>query len=506
MALTSGTKLGPYEVLAPIGAGGMGEVYKGRDTRLERTVAIKVLPAHLTSNPEVKQRFEREARAVSSLNHPHICALYDIGQQDGTDFLVMEYLEGETLAECLKRGPLPANQTLRCTVQVADALDKAHRQGVTHRDLKPANIMLTKSGAKLLDFGLAKLRTDPAPLGEGLTDVTAEPRKLTVEGTIVGTFQYMAPEQLEGKEADARSDIFAFGGVLYEMVTGKPAFAGNSNASLIAAILHSEPPPLNQLQPMTPPALERVVRTCLAKDPEERWQTAHDVKLQLQWIAEGGASSQVEAGVPVPAVSRGRNRELVAWGVAALLAVALVAVLLVASRRALPEALTARFSVSPPEMATFANNDHIALSPDGRRMAFTARADGTRMLWLRPLDSFAAQPLTGTEGAFYPFWSPDSRSIAFFAGGKLKKIELGSRNVETICDAENSGGGGTWNRDGVILFAPGVEGGLTRVSTAGGPLTPVTQLDPAHGETNHLWPHFLPDGRHYVFELVVRDN
>src|SRR2546428_8004950 len=283
MALASGTKLGPYEILSPLGAGGMGEVYRARDTRLERDVAVKVLPTNLSSDPCLQQRLEREAKAVSKLAHPHICTLHDIGHQDGVDFLVMELVEGETLEHRLIKGPLPPEQALRFAAQIADALAKAHKMGITHRDLKPSNVMLTKTGAKLMDFGLAK-ESDSAPLAAALTVMTADQAKLTVEGTIIGTFQYMAPKQLEGKEADPRTDIFALGEVIYEMATGKPAFSGKSRASLIAAILTTEPPPISQLQPLTPPALDRVVKTCLAKDPDDRWQSARDIATNLEWI------------------------------------------------------------------------------------------------------------------------------------------------------------------------------------------------------------------------------
>src|SRR6266478_3418371 len=295
MALTPGIKLGPYEIIAPLGAGGMGEVYRARDTRLDRDVAIKVLPASLSSDVSLRQRLEREAKAVSRLSHPHICTLHDIGHQDGLDFLVMEYLEGETLEQRLIKGPLPSEQTLRYAAQIADALAKAHKLGITHRDLKPANVMLTKSGAKLMDFGLAK-QSGTAPLATALTEMTMEQSKLTGEGTIVGTFQYMAPEQLEGKEADARTDIFALGEVIYEMATGKPPFSGKNRASLIAAILTAVPHSITQLQPMAPPALERVAQKCLAKDPEERWQSASDLASELGWIA---VSSQ-SGSTPVP--------------------------------------------------------------------------------------------------------------------------------------------------------------------------------------------------------------
>ncbi|HYT31120.1 MAG TPA: serine/threonine-protein kinase, partial [Thermoanaerobaculia bacterium] len=321
MTLAEGSQLGPYQILAPVGTGGMGEVYRARDTRLDRIVAIKVLPAHLSANEEVRQRFDREAKTISSLSHPHICALHDVGHQDGTDYLVMEFLEGESLADRLVRGPLPTEQVLRFGIQIADALDRAHRQGIVHRDLKPGNIMLTKSGVKLVDFGLAKL-TAVQPVLSSLSILpTQAGQNLTQEGTILGTFQYMSPEQLEGREADARSDLFAFGAVLYEMATGHKAFSGKSQASLIAAILDSQPEPISTVQPMAPPALDRVVQTCLAKDPDDRWQTAHDVMLQLKWIAEGGS----QAGVPAPVVARRKSRERLAWVVAAVFAVAAIA-------------------------------------------------------------------------------------------------------------------------------------------------------------------------------------
>ena len=293
----------------------MGEVYRARDTRLDRTVAIKILPPHLSDNPEAKQRFDREARAISSLNHPNICTLYDLGHQDGIDYLVMEFLEGETLAERLAKGPLPTEQVLKYGIEICDGLEKAHRGGVTHRDLKPGNVMLTKTGAKLMDFGLAKATTASAPPASSLTATLAAPQAdqpLTARGTVVGTFQYMSPEQIEGKEADARSDIFALGGALYEMATGKRAFEGKTTASVIAAVLERDPPPISAVQPMSPPALDRVVKTCLAKDPDERFQTVHDVKLQLKWIVEGGS----QAGAPAPVAARRKNRER-AWVAAA---------------------------------------------------------------------------------------------------------------------------------------------------------------------------------------------
>src|SRR3989304_3130079 len=310
MSLESGSKLGPYEIIAPVGAGGMGEVYKAKDTRLDRTVAIKVLPSHLADNARLRERFEREARAVSSLNHPHICTLYDIGSQDGVDFLVLEYLEGEPRGDRVKKGALPLEQALRTGIEIADALDKAHRQGVVHRDLKPGNIMLTKSGAKLLDFGLAKLAG--AEGGSVESALPTQQKSLTAEGSILGTLQYMAPEQLEGKEADSRTDLFAFGAVVYEMLTGKRAFEGKSQASLIGAILKDDPQPMSELQPMTPPVLDRVIKKCLAKEPDRRWQSAGDLHDERKWIAGGGGTAlKAETSAVRRSIPGGRSLVLV---------------------------------------------------------------------------------------------------------------------------------------------------------------------------------------------------
>ncbi len=493
MALASGTRLGPYELLAPAGAGGMGEVYRARDTRLERTVAIKVLPSQLSQNPDVRQRFEREAKAISALSHPNICPLYDVGQENGVDFLVMEFLEGETLEQRLQKGPLPTEQLLRYGIEIADALEKAHRLGIVHRDLKPGNIMLTKGGAKLMDFGLAKT-TGLAPVAQALTEMTAEAKKLTAEGTILGTFQYMAPEQLEGAETSPVTDLFALGEVLYEMATGKPAFAGRTKASLIAAILSSDPKPIGALAPLTPPALERVIRTCLAKEPEERWQTAHDLKLQLQWIAEGGS----QAGVPAPVAARRRTRERLAWGVAALLFAAFVLAATGYLLRAPKARRAVRVSVLAPPDASFQPFD-FALSPDGTKLAFVAAGPGSQpQLWVRPLDSITGQPLAGTEGAGFPFWSPDSRQIGFFAGSKLRRIDASGGAVQVIADAPQARGG-TWNSDGVILFTPTTADPLYRVGASGGAATPLTTMDSGQGDTSHRFPYFLPDGRHFLY-------
>jgi len=498
MPLAVGKILGPYEILAPLGRGGMGEVYKARDTRLDRTVAVKVLLADLSQDSELRQRFQREARAISALSHPHICALHDIGTHEGVDYLVMEYLEGETLASQLARGGLPLEQVLRYGMEVADALDKAHRQGVIHRDLKPGNIMVTRSGVKLLDFGLAR-RQAPAA-SEPLSALATEAAPLTTKGTILGTLQYMAPEQLEGRQADARSDIFAFGAVLYEMATGKKAFTGASQASVIASVLTSEPPPLSTLQPAAPRPLGRLVQRCLAKDPDDRWQTARDLTLELRWIAGEGS----QTGTPAPPMVRGKQRKAgtasrVIWGAASFGLGILVGIWWTSARFEMPQgaARLIRTSILAPHGHSF-DAGSMALSPDGSRLAFVARdGSGASQLWVRALDAVSAQPVAGTEGARYPFWSPDSRFIGFFAEGKLKKIETLGGPAQTICEAP-SGGGGTWNRDGVILFAPELAGPIYRVSAAGGALAKVTRPDPSQNE-GHRYPHFLPDGRHFLY-------
>ena len=473
----------------------MGEVYRARDTRLERTVAIKIRPPQLSNDAVRKLRFEREAKTISSLNHPHICVLYDVGHQDGIDYLVMECVEGETLAKRLEKGALPLEQVLKIGAQIADALDKAHRSGVVHRDLKPGNIMLTPTGAKLLDFGLAK---PAAPLATGVTLTAASKQSpVTEQGTILGTFQYMSPEQIEGKELDGRSDIFSLGAVLYEMLTGQRAFQGKSQLSVASAILEKEAAPISTVKPMTPPALDHAIRRCLAKDPEERWQTARDVALELKWIAEAG--SQSSAATPV---KDRRNSEWLTMAALVVTAAAAVTLGVLYARRPATDAPVARAYIKPMVNSSFIFSGTaagFALSPDGRLLAYVASTpDGKSVLWLRPIDFLQAQPLPGTEGATYPFWSPDSRFIAFFAGGKLKKIESSGGPPFTICDASD-GRGGTWNRDGDILLTPAVNSTLFRVSSSGGPLIPVTTLDPSKNETTHRWPYFLPDGRHFLY-------
>jgi serine/threonine protein kinase len=492
MALAPGTRLGPYEIVSPLGAGGMGEVYRARDTRLDRTVAIKILAANLSGQPDAKARFDREARAISSLSHPNICTLFDVGQQDGTDFLVMEFLEGETLADRLARGPLPLDQALKVGAEICEGLEKAHRNAVVHRDLKPGNIMLTRSGAKLMDFGLAKEALAPASSSSALTAVVTD-KPLTEQGVIVGTFQYMAPEQLQGRPADARSDIFALGAVLYEMITGKRAFPGKTQLSVASAILEKEPEAISAVSAASPAALDRVVRGCLNKDPEERWQTVHDVKLQLRNLL-AATSQPGESVQPRP----GRFWPYTGWLVAAVLSLLLLAA---ASRlwNAAPAAPSGPlyFRTSVPFSAT-----DLAVSPDERRIAMIAYSPqySSNQVWMYEVGGQQPAAIPGTQGASFPFWSPDGRNIGFFADGKLKKVDIEGKQVLVLCDAPN-GRGGAWGPGGDILFSPDAVGvkGLYRVSAQGG--TPVTQTQPdkTGSITSHRWPMFLPDGRHFLY-------
>ena len=496
MTIAPGRRLGPYEILSAIGAGGMGEVYRARDTRLDRIVAIKVLPDHFADRAELRERFDREARTIASLNHPHICTLYDVGHQDGTDYLVMEYIEGETLTQRLQKGPLPLDQVLRHAIEIADALDKAHRKGITHRDLKPGNIMLTKSGSKLLDFGLAKLRQDVPP-ATPFSELPTANNAITAEGTILGTLQYMAPEQVEGKEVDARTDIFAFGVVLYEMATGKKAFEGKSQASLMAKILETDPAPMTALAPMTPPALDHVVKRCLAKDPDERWQSAKDICEQLRWISDSGP----QAGMTASSVAAKPPKNHLAWVAAAIaIVIALIAVAaLYLHRTPLSVKQAVRFTVGPPERGAFVGGIQSALSvsPDGSKLVFAAvGGSGRSQLWIRSFDSPTAQALLGTEGARNPFWSPDSRFIAFSDGGKLKRIAASGGPTDTITETRTTSG--TWSREGVVLFE-GDDGKLDKVSEAGGNAVPVTSLDASTTEIYHRFPQFLPDGKHFLY-------
>ena len=526
-AMPAGTRLGPYQILEPIGAGGMGEVYKASDTRLDRVVAIKLLTKNWAGDSEMRQRFEREAQIVASLNHPNICVLHDVGQQDGKDFLVMEYLEGEDLAVRLERGPMPVDEALKTAIAIADALDKAHRRGVVHRDLKPSNVVLTAGGPKLLDFGLAKREgaltgresarrspSTPRPIIPSRTQLPTI-SNLTTAGAIMGTLQYMAPEQLEGLDADGRTDIFSFGALLYEMITGKKAFVGKSRILLMSAIATSQPEPLAVTQPAAPAALEHVVKTCLAKDPEDRWQTARDLLAELEWVAEAGSHAGARGGAArASAGAEGRREKLARILLAAAAVLVLVA--------ALPAAMYVR-GTRPAEEFRFhiplsgsaqpydrpgitANNSrstagtNFAVSPDGRTLAYVSRADNGEpwALWVRPLGSVTPQKLVAIEDAAphmtQPFWSADSRFIGFVTGGELKKIETTGGPAQDICDAAGFFGG-TWNRDNTILF--GSAKGLFRVSAEGGKPEAVTTLGP--GESGHYWPRFLPDGRRYLY-------
>ena len=504
MALTSGSKLGPFEIQSPLGAGGMGEVYRAVDTRLDRTVAIKVLPAHLSSDPELKQRLEREAKTISSLQHVNICTLYDIGTQGDTDFLVMEYLEGQTLADRLQKGPLPIDQLLKIATEIAQALEKAHQRGIIHRDLKPANVMLTQAGAKLMDFGLAKPKLPNASQALGtftpstptmnLASLTSAASPLTQKGSIVGTFQYMAPEVLQGADSDARSDVFSLGCVLYEMVTGRRAFEGKTQLSVMSAILEKDPEPLANEQPTSPAALDYTVRSCLEKNPDERIQTAHDVKLQLAWIA----TSSSQAGAPTLPSSKPRPTLLLA--AIAVLALAVIA-LTVALLWSAPARRVLRVNLLPPEgtrFETLYRNGAPALSSDGTHLAFIAQKDGRNSLWLRSLDRLDATPVRGTDDAFFPFWSPDGTAVAFFMQGKLWRTDLNGDSPTPICDAPEARGG-SWGSGSVIVFAPSFGGPLFQVPATGGKPRPVTSVSVSSSNISDRWPSFLPDGKHFLF-------
>ncbi len=505
MPLTSGTKLGPYEIQSPLGAGGMGEVYRAKDTRLDRTVAIKVLPSHLSSDPELKQRMEREAKAISALQHANICTLHDIGTQDGTDFLVMEYLEGQTLADRLGKGALPLDHVLKIGTEVAQALEKAHQHGIIHRDLKLANIMLTKAGAKLMDFGLAKPELSIASHAIGpftpstptmnLASLTSAASPLTQKGSIVGTFHYMAPELLQGAEADACSDLFSFGCVLHEMITGRRAFEGKSQLSVFTAILEKDPEPITATQPLAPPMLAHLVRACLAKDPADRFQSAHDVAMDLRWMADS---------VP-PQSAKPSLQFKKSWtAVLAALVLAFVALGTFGGyrwARSSEEAISIHTEIPPPDKFSLDTTGDAGgmpvLSPQGDKIAFVAHSGETKLLWVRSLNNGSAQQLDGTAGASHPFWSPDGRYIGFFAGGKLMKIPATGGPIVSLADAPNSRGG-SWGGDDVIVFAPNFQAALEKVSAQGGTATPATVLDKTKHSTQR-WPWFLPDGKHFIF-------
>jgi eukaryotic-like serine/threonine-protein kinase len=503
MGLTAGTKLGPYEILGELGAGGMGEVYRARDTRLDRTVAIKILPEHLSSDPGRRERFEREARTISALSHPNICALFDIGEQDGIYYVVLEYLEGKTLADRLAKGPLPISEVLKIGSDIALALETAHRNGIVHRDLKPANVMLSKSGTKLLDFGLAKAS---AALASAATVDATLSKSLTEEGVVVGTFRYMAPEQLESKELDSRTDIFALGAVLYEMCTGRSAFGGASRASLIAAIMSSQPAPISALQPLSPPAFDRVVQTCLAKDPDERWQTAHDVRLQLEWIREAGS----QAGIPRIEGQRRITRERIAWASATLLFLVVVAISVL--RFVAPPSRPLRkimFSLEPPP-GYKANPDGVAaLSPDGSQVAYAViDAKGKQSVWVRALDSLSPRRLEGSESSadYYSFvWTPDGKALVAVTDGKLMRLSaIGGAN-EVLCDKFNAYPS-TINRDGMILAWTAPPTKIISVSSGDCTQSDKSPSDVSGSDVKYGYPHFLPDGNHFLFAAIRKDK
>ncbi len=503
--LTPGTRLGPYDIQSVVGTGGMGEVYRARDTRLERTVAIKLLSTRPDGTPQLRAHFEREARTISQLNHPHICTLYDIGETPGAgpddpplSYLVMEFLEGETLAERLARGPLPVDRALVFAMQIADALDKAHRKGIIHGDLKPGNVMVTRGGIKLLDFGLSRQRVDgPRP---GWSEASTQTVEIAAPGTITGTLQYLAPEQLEGRESDERSDIYACGAVISEMLTGRRAFEGETPAAVIAAIMQRAPTLPGEVVPGIPPAVDHVVATCLAKDPDDRWQHAGDLARELRWLVASPPK-------PVdPAAAAGASRTSRLWaGIAAvllLLCLGLVAALVTRRPSALP---VVRTSVLLPDGLRFPNPNVIngvgrfALSPDGLRLAFVAtEPNGSQMLWVRALDAVAATAIPGTEGAASPFWSADSRQIGFVAQGQLRVVNP-SGGAPTTIAAPAFGTTGAWSRDNVILFTPSVGSPLYSVPATGGTPKAVTTLQPDGAEQLHRNPYFLPDGRHFLY-------
>jgi Tol biopolymer transport system component len=494
MTLASGSKLGPYEIVGPLGSGGMGEVYRARDTRLGRDVALKILPANISADPVAKQRFEREAKTISGLNHPNICVLHDVGSQDGVDYLVMECVEGETLAKRLEKGPLPLEQVLKIGAQIAEALDKAHRNGIVHRDLKPGNVMLTATAAKLLDFGLAK---ESSPLATAATLTAVIPTSpVTQQGTIVGTIQYMSPEQVEGKELDGRSDIFSLGAVLYEMLTGKRAFEGKTQLSVASAILEKEPASIRTVKPLMPTALEHAIQRCLAKNPEERWQTARDLALELKWIAEGGSQSTSFASTGARGALGGRALML---SLGALLTGGVIASLIFWGLRPSPSSRPVSRTVitlPPGQRLAQLSQPAVALSPDGSHLAYVAVQGGKQQIYLRAMDSLEATPMLGTEGALYPFFSPDGQWLGFFAGQKLKKIHVSGGVPQTLSGATLAHGV-SWSSQSTIAFSPASASFLELVSEAGGEPQPLTRLD--GGEVSHRWPEFLPGDKAVLF-------
>ena len=499
MTLVTGVRLGPYEITASLGRGGMGEVYKAHDTRLDRTVAIKIMGGAVAA-VDPGDRLEREARAIAALNHPHICALHDVGRDQNTPFLIMEYVKGETLAARLTRGPIPVRELIRIAIQIAEALDHAHRNGVVHRDLKPANVMLTKSGVKVLDFGLATLRA-AAPLQIPLDGTPIVSRPLVSDGTLLGSIHYIAPERLEDGDAGAASDLFSLGAIMYEMATGTRPFDSNSPAGVIAAVLHHDPPPPSTIQPEIPPALDWTIEKALAKKPDARWRAAGDIVEVLRWIARTPERVAPEVAAP--------RRRLVPTAIAGLVMLIMAAGLFLAFSRGFritPAAMpTLTFSILPPPGGGFTPTPssvataQFALSPDGRRLAYVAAVEhDLPHLWIRPLDSLTAEPVPGTHDAEYPFWSPDSESIGFFANGMLKRVDLAGGPPRALATAPH-GRGGAWSRSGLIIFGPDTQTGLSRVPASGGEATPLTRVDASRHEASHRWPQFLDDDHHFIY-------
>ncbi|HEY6928866.1 MAG TPA: protein kinase [Thermoanaerobaculia bacterium] len=499
MTLNAGSELGPYEVLSPIGAGGMGEVYRAKDPRLGREVAIKVLPTSFSQDSDRLRRFEQEARAAGILNHPNITAVYDIGSHDGAPYVVQELLEGETLRAELAGGRFVPRKAIDFALQIAQGLAAAHEKGIVHRDLKPENLFVTKDGRiKILDFGLAKL-TENERDGLATNLPTAAAVAATEPGVVMGTIGYMSPEQVKGKSADARSDIFAFGAILYEMLSGKRAFHGDSAGETMASILKEEPADLSITNQNISPGLERIVRHCLEKNPERRFQSASDIAFALQTLSE--SSGSVVTGALAPR-SR-RIPQALLWGTAGLLAGAFAAVLLVGRR---PPAVSTnrpiRFEVAAPQDQRVVGT--IALARDGNRLAFTARAPGgSEMLWIRALGDPKAEMLPGTEGAQLPFWSPDGKSVGFFSNGELKRISITGGPPQALAPATVDIRGASWGADDRIVFAPVFFGPLMQVSASGGKVTPATKLDKTRNEGTHRWPWFLPDGKHFLYYAAV---
>jgi serine/threonine-protein kinase len=521
MSVSAGTRLGPYEIVAAIGAGGMGEVYKARDTRLDRAVAIKILPASLAADPQFRERFDREARAISQLAHPHICTLYDVGASGETAFLVMEHLEGETLEQRLKKGAMPLAEALKVAIQIADALSAAHRHGIIHRDLKPGNVMLTKGSAgstsspqaKLLDFGLAK-SGEAGAATMGLSMLPTTPPNLTAQGTILGTFQYMAPEQLEGQEADARSDIFAFGALVYELVSGRKAFEGRSQASLTAAILEHDPPPLTSLQPAAPSSLDHIVAKCLAKNPDDRWQSARDVTTELNWLASTH-EKRIASRAPSTVASAPTSRAAIALSAAAIIGLGAVASTFVVNRlshapnravvRSIVTTLPAEHLRAFPADETTnegrPSRKTIAWSPDGQSIVFSGSVGGRQQLFVRALNQLEALPIAGTDGASNPFFSPDGQWIGFTAPGALRKVPVGGGPPTTLRELTDLVLGADWADDGSIVYSLDRDG-LWRISAAGGTPERLTQPDLTKGELKHVLPQMLPGSRAVLFTVT----